>query len=162
MICKKGFSCNHRDTCNFIHLDNQPPAPVIPPSPPPQPITKACKFGAKCYKKGCKYVHPAAVATPASDVILVAPPVPVPAPEPQPQPKPKPKEESKKTIFEKAQVIHHIKTRVGVQCKHALGCHSYKCPYVHATVTGYSKKAEEILEKVRQANIIKTNEEKKK
>ena len=156
MICKKGLSCKYRDTCKFIHLDNQPPAPVIHPSPLPQPITKECKFGVKCHKQGCKYIHPAPV------VIIVPPPVPVPAPEPQPQPKPKPKEESKKTIFEKAQVIHQIRTRVSVQCKHALGCHSYKCPFEHATVTGYSKKAEEILEKVKQANILKTNEEKKK
>ena len=49
---------------------------------------------------------------------------------------------------------------MGKKCKHALGCHSYKCPFEHPTVTGYSKKAEEILQKVREENKIKAEEEK--
>lgn len=74
-----------------------------------------------------------------------------------PQPKPE-----KKNIFEKAQVIHAIQTKVGKQCKHKLECFSYDCTFEHATVTGYSKAAEEVLEKVRQFNIKKSKEEENK
>lgn len=88
---------------------------------------------------GCPFVHPPPV--PVNPVIV----------QPQPPVPPQPIKE-KKTIFEKAQVIHKIKNIVGKKCKYDLECHTYKCPFEHTTVTGYSKVAEEILEKVRQFN----------
>ena len=134
MICKQGLTCKFRPDCKFIHLDIQPPAPVINP-PQQKPATQQCKWGAKCYTKGCTFSHP----PPVIHIIN-----PVPAPQPV---------KTEKTIFEKAQLIHRIKTFAGRQCKFALECRSYKCPFEHGTVTGYSKKAEEVLEKVRQANM---------
>ena len=143
MICKQGLTCKFRPDCKFIHLDIQPPAPVINP-PQQKPATQQCKWGAKCYTKGCTFSHP-------PSVIHIINPVPAPQPiNPVPAPQPV---KTEKTIFEKAQLIHRIKTFAGRQCKFALECRSYKCPFEHGTVTGYSKKAEEVLEKVRQANM---------
>lgn len=100
MICSKGLACNDRTKCQCIHLD-LPLAPVT--NLPAAPKAKVCKFGAKCLKinQGCTYTHPAAVVIPNV------------TPQPIPKPHIDKVKKQEKTIFEKALVIHAIRTRVG-------------------------------------------------
>jgi hypothetical protein len=73
------------------------------------------------------------------------------------------KEESKElTIFEKGKLIHEMIIMVGQKCKFNLECTAYKCQYEHETLTGYSPKANIILETITNINNKKSEEEKKK